>query len=65
MALPEEGKCLQKIREQEVQRRIIVLPWIPDSPHLGTALRMLLRPLVRLGHTKTLVTDLVTSSRWV
>ena len=54
------GKCLQKIREEQVQRIIVVLPWIPDSTHLGTAFKMLLRPPVRLSHTKALVTDLVT-----
>ena len=53
------GICLQKIREQEVRRIIVVLPWCQDLIHFGTAMSMLLSPLVRLSHTRTLVMDLV------
>ena len=54
------GKCLQKIREQEVKKIIMILPWSLDSTHLGTALSMSLRPPVKLRQSRTLVMDLVT-----
>ena len=53
------GMCLQKIRDQKVKWIIVVLPWSQDLVHFGTAMMMLLRPPVRLSHTRTLVVDLV------
>ena len=54
------GRCLQKIREQEVERIIVVLQWNHISPHFGTALGMCLVPPVRLDHRKDMIVDLMT-----
>ena len=54
------GRCLQKIREQEVERIIVILQWKHLSPHLGTALGMCIEPPVRLDYRKDLVVDLTT-----
>ena len=61
------GRCLQKIREQEVRRIIVIIPWQPQALYLGTALSMSLEPPVRLDHRKDLVMDLSTGlvpARW-
>ena len=54
------GSCLQKIREQEVERIIVILQWKHLGLHLGTALGMCIEPPVRLDHRKDLVVDLTT-----
>ena len=54
------GRCLQKIREQKVERIIVVLQWDHISPHFGMALGMCLVPPVRLDHRKDMVVNLAT-----
>ena len=53
-------RCLQKIREQEVRRIIVIIPWQPEALFLGTAPSMSVEPPVRLDFRKDLVTDLAT-----
>ena len=55
------GSCLSKIRDQEVSRVVMVLPYWPGKPWFSTMQEMLI-DIRRLPLFKTLVVDLITGN---